>query len=98
MGPGPESGPGPLLGIRPIYRVYVNDDPLRQAEAHRYQRARRRLGLASNVVELVALVAIVAATGAIGGRWAVALLVVGTFVLGLPFGIAGYRLSDRKSV
>ena len=68
-------------------------DPLRQAEAHRYQRARRRLGLASNVVELAALVAIVAATGAIGGRWAVALLVVGTFVLGLPFGVAGYRLS-----
>jgi STE24 endopeptidase len=71
----------------------MNDDPLRQAEAHRYQRARRRLGLASNVVELAALVAIVAATGAIGGRWAVALLVVGMFVLGLPFGIAGYRLS-----
>ena len=56
----------------------MNDDPLRQAEAHRYQRARRRLGLASNVVELAALVAIVAATGSIGGRWAVALLVVGT--------------------
>jgi STE24 endopeptidase len=68
-------------------------DPLRQAEAHRYQRSRRRLGLASNAVELVALVAIVAATGTIGGRWAVALLVVGMFVLGLPFGIAGYRLS-----
>ena len=47
----------------------------------------------SNVVELAALVAIVAVTGSIGGRWAVALLVVGTFVLGLPFGVAGYRLS-----
>ena len=39
------------------------------------------------------LVAIVAVTGTIGGRWAVGLLVVGTFMLGLPFGYAGYRLS-----
>jgi STE24 endopeptidase len=68
-------------------------DPLRQADARRYQGRRRRLGLASNAVELAALVAIVAATHALGGRWAVVLLVVGMFVLGLPFGVAGYRLS-----
>ena len=69
------------------------DDPLRQTEAHAYQSRRRRLGLASNVVELAALVAIDAATPSLGGRWAVVLLVVGMFVLGLPFGVAGYRLS-----
>jgi Zn-dependent protease with chaperone function len=70
-----------------------DDDPLRQAEARRYQRARRRIGLASNVAELAALIAIAAATGTIGGAWAVVLLVAGMFLLGLPFGVAGYRLS-----
>ena len=69
------------------------DDPLRQAEARAYQRPRRRIGLASNVVDLAALVAIVAATGASAGRWALALLVAGLLLLGLPFGLAGYRLS-----
>ena len=42
-------------------------DPLRQTEAHAYQRRRRRIGLAANVVELAALVAIVAVTGSVGG-------------------------------
>ncbi len=70
-----------------------NADPLRQAEARAFQRRRRRIGLASNVVELAALAAIVAATGAIGGIWAIGLLVAGLFLLGLPFGLAGYRLS-----
>ena len=68
-------------------------DPLRQIEAHAYQRRRRRLGLAGNVVELAALVAIVAVTGSIGGWWALVLLVAGLSLLGLPFGYAGYRLS-----
>ena len=68
-------------------------DPLRQAEARDYQRRRRRIGLASNVVDLAALVAIVAVTGTIGGAWALVLLVAGLFLLGLPFGLAGYRLS-----
>jgi STE24 endopeptidase len=71
----------------------VTDDPLRQAEARSYQRRRRRIGLASTVVDLVELVAIVAATPAVGGVWAVLLLVVGLPLLGLPFGLAGYRLS-----
>ena len=70
-----------------------NADPLRQSEARAYQRRRRRIGLASSVVELAALVAIVAVTGAIGGVWALVLLVPGLFLLGLPFGLAGYRLS-----
>jgi STE24 endopeptidase len=74
------------------------DDPLRQAEARRYQRARRRIGLVSNVVELAALIAIVAVTGDVGGVWAVVLLVGGLFVLGLPFGVAGYRLSRRHGL
>ena len=69
------------------------DDRLRQTEAHAYQRRRRRIGLAANVVELAALVAIVAVTGSIGGWWALVLLVAGLFLLGLPFGYAGYRLS-----
>src|SRR5436305_359836 len=68
-------------------------DPLRQTEAHAYQRRRRRIGLAANVVELAALVAIVAVTGSVGGWWALVLLVGGLFLLGLPFGYAGYRLS-----
>ncbi|HXD68832.1 MAG TPA: hypothetical protein VN615_03160, partial [Gaiellales bacterium] len=68
-------------------------DPLRQAEAHAYQRRRRRIGLVANVVELAALVGIVAVTGAVGGWWALVLLVAGLFLLGLPFGYAGYRLS-----
>ncbi len=68
-------------------------DPLRQAEARVYQGRRRRIGLAANVVELAALAAIVAATGTVGGIWALVLLVAGLFLLGLPFGIAGYRLS-----
>ncbi|HEX5559191.1 MAG TPA: M48 family metalloprotease [Gaiellales bacterium] len=68
-------------------------DPLRQTEARAFGRRRRRIGLASNVVELAALVAIVAATGSIGGPWALVLLVAGLFLLGLPFGLAGYRLS-----
>jgi len=68
-------------------------DPLRQIEAHAYQRRRRRIGLAGNVVELAGLVAIVAVTGSIGGWWALVLLVAGLFLLGLPFGYADYRLS-----
>src|SRR5437763_9915759 len=68
-------------------------DPLRQTEAHAYQRRRRRIGLAANVVELAALVAIVAVTGSVGGWWALVLLVAGLFLLGLPFGYASYRLS-----
>jgi STE24 endopeptidase len=68
-------------------------DPLRQAEAHAYQRRRRRIGLAANVVELAALIVIVAVTGTVGGVWAVVLLVAGLFLVGLPFGYAGYRLS-----
>jgi STE24 endopeptidase len=68
-------------------------DPLRQIEAHAYRRRRRRIGLAANVVELAALVAIVAVTGSVGGWWALVLLVAGLFLLGLPFGYAGYRLS-----
>jgi STE24 endopeptidase len=71
----------------------VVDDPLRQVEARGYQRRRRRLGLASTVVDLVALVAIVASTPAIGGGWAVLSLVIGLPLLGLPFGLAGYRLA-----
>jgi STE24 endopeptidase len=70
-------------------------DPLRQAEARSYQRARRRIGLVANLVDLAALVAIVWATGSIGGVWAVVLLAAGLFLLGLPFGVAGYRLSRR---
>ncbi len=71
----------------------TSDDPLRQADARRYQGRRRRIGLAANVVDLAALVAIVAATGSIGGRWALVLLVASMLLLGLPFGVAGYRLS-----
>jgi STE24 endopeptidase len=68
-------------------------DPLRQTEARAFQRRRRRIGLASNVVELAALAAIVAATGTIGAVPALVLLVAGLFLLGLPFGFAAYRLS-----
>jgi len=71
----------------------TSDDPLRQVEARGYQRRRRRMGLESTVVDLVALVAIVAATPAIGGAWAVLALVIGLPLLGLPFGLAGYRLA-----
>jgi STE24 endopeptidase len=70
-----------------------NGDPLRQTEARAFQRRRRRIGLVSNAVELAALVGIVAMTGPIGGPWALVLLVAGLFLLGLPFGFAGYRLS-----
>jgi STE24 endopeptidase len=45
------------------------------------------------VVDTAALVAVVAATPAVGGAWAVVALVVGLPLLGLPFGLAGYRLS-----
>src|SRR3954447_21099254 len=73
-------------------------DPLRQAEAHAYRRRQRRIGLAGNVVELAALVAIVAVTGTVGGWWALVLLVAGLFLLGLPFGYAGYRLSHAHGL
>jgi Zn-dependent protease with chaperone function len=74
------------------------DDPLRQAEARGYQRRRRRLGLASTLVDLAGLVAIVAATGAIGGVWAVVALAAVLPLAGLPFGYAGYRLSRRHGL
>jgi len=37
-------------------------DPLRQAEAHAYQRRRRRLSLAANAVELTTLITIITTT------------------------------------
>jgi STE24 endopeptidase len=70
---------------------HAPDDPLRQAEARVYQRRRRRIGLASSVVELAVLIAIVAAAPAIGGIWAVVALGLGLPLAGLPFGVAGYR-------
>jgi STE24 endopeptidase len=73
--------------------THAPDDPLRQAEAHAYQRRRRRIGLVSSLVELAVLVAVVAATSEIGGIWAVVALGVGLPLVGLTSGYAGYRLS-----
>jgi STE24 endopeptidase len=70
-------------------------DPLRQAEARSYNRARRRLGLASGIVSLAALIAVAAAAGQIGGWWTLVLLGPGLWLLELPAGYAGYRLSRR---
>ena len=70
-------------------------DPLRQAEARPYQRRRRRLGAASALLSLAALAAIAAAAGRIGGWWTLALLGPGLWVLELPPGYTGYRLSRR---
>ena len=69
------------------------DDPLRQAEAHRYGRARRRLGAADGVVSLIVLVAITAAAGSLGGWGSLAALVVVPVVASLPFAYTGWRLS-----
>jgi len=73
-------------------------DPLRQAEARTYNRARRRLGLVSSLVSLAALVAIAAAAGQIGGWWTLVLLGPGLWLLELPTGYAGYHLSKRHGL
>ena len=69
------------------------DDPLRQAEAHRYGRERRRLGAADGAVSLIVLVAITAAAGSLGGPGSLAALVVVPVLASLPFAYAGWRLS-----
>ncbi len=73
-------------------------DPLRQAEARTYNRARRRLGLVSGLLSLAALVAIALAAGRIGGWWTIVLLGPGLWLLELPTGYAGYRLSRRHGL
>ncbi|MGN6380172.1 MAG: M48 family metalloprotease [Gaiellales bacterium] len=74
------------------------DDPLRQREARAYHRARRRLGFASGLVSLAALVGLAAVAGDIGGWWTLVLLGPGLWLLGLPFGVVGYRLSRRHGL
>jgi len=69
------------------------DDPLRQEEAHRYGRARRRLGAADGVVSLIALALVAAAAGSLGGWGSLAALVVVPTLVSLPFAYAGWRLS-----
>lgn len=74
------------------------DDPLRQAQARRYGRARRRLGAADSAVSLVALIAVVAAAGSLGGWGSLAALVVVLPLVSLPFGYVGYRLSRANGL
>ena len=71
---------------------------LRQDEARAYNRARRRIGLASTVAGLVALVAVVAAAGRIGGVWCLVALGLGLPAVDLPFAVAGHRLSRRHGL
>lgn len=69
-------------------------DPLRQAEARRYGRSRRRLWLCDSIAGLAALVAAVAVTHAAGVA-GVIVLVLAPALIGLPFGLAGHRLARR---
>ena len=69
------------------------NDTLRQREARAYHRSRRRLGLVSGICSLAVVGAAVAAAGPLGGWWAVAILGPGLWLVELPFGYAGYRLS-----
>ena len=74
------------------------DDPLRQVQARRYGRARRRLGAADLAVSLVALVAVVLAAGSLGGWGSLAALALLLPLVSLPFGYAGYRLSRANGL
>jgi STE24 endopeptidase len=71
----------------------VDSDPLRQAEAHAYQRASRRIGWADMAVSALVLLAVVAAADTLGGWGCVLVLAVVPALVSLPFGYAGYRLS-----
>lgn len=71
----------------------ADGDPLRQAEAHRYGRTRRRLGAVESVVSLAVLAAITAAAGTLGAWGSLAALAVLPALVSLPFGYVGWRLS-----
>lgn len=71
------------------------DDPLRQAEARVYNRARRRMGLASGALSLALLAGLAVIAGRIGGWWTLAGLGPGLWLAELPAGYAGYRLARR---
>lgn len=72
----------------------VAGDPLRQAEARRYGRGRRRLWLADSIAGLAGLVAAVV-VARVAGVAGVIVLVIAPAVIGLPFGLAGHRLARR---
>lgn len=73
-------------------------DPLRQAEATEYNRARRRISWADTVVGMVALVAVVATADTLGPWGCVVALGIVLPLISLPFGYAGYRLSRRHGL
>jgi STE24 endopeptidase len=70
-------------------------DPLRQGEARRLARARRRLEAVERPLSLAISVAAVVVARRVGGAAALALLAGGLTLLGLPFAHARYRLARR---
>jgi STE24 endopeptidase len=73
-------------------------DPLRQAQARRYGRVRRRLWAADTACGLLLLVALTAAAGTLGGAGTLLAMAVLPVVLSLPFGLTGHRLSVRNGL
>jgi Zn-dependent protease with chaperone function len=73
-------------------------DPLRQAEARDYNRARRRISWADTAIGMIALVAVVATADTLGPWGCVVALVIVLPVISLPFSYAGYRLSRRHGL
>jgi STE24 endopeptidase len=73
-------------------------DPLRQAEAIEYNRARRRLSWADTAVGMAGLIIVVAAADTLGPWGCVIALAIVLPLISLPFGYAGYRLSRHHAL
>jgi STE24 endopeptidase len=73
-------------------------DPLRQAAAREYGRARRRVGLVDTAVGLAALGGIVALADEVSGVASLLLLGLGLPLISLPFGLLRYRMSRERAL
>ncbi len=76
----------------------MSADPLRQRQAHAYNRARRRLSWADTLAGATSLIAVVALADTLGGWGCAIALGLVLPLISLPFGYAGHVLSRRNGL